>query len=39
VLILYDGAIVRELEGEAITETNIVTSALNLGQAKDEARP
>ncbi len=37
VLILYDGAIVSELEGDAITETNIVTSALNLGPAKVEA--
>ncbi len=37
VLILYDGAIVSELEGDAITETNIVTSALNLGSAKVEA--
>ncbi len=34
VLILYDGAVVRELEGPAITETNIVTSALNLGPAR-----
>jgi ribose transport system ATP-binding protein len=30
VLILYDGAIVRELVGPAITETNIVSSSLNL---------
>ncbi|MBX6321038.1 MAG: sugar ABC transporter ATP-binding protein [Rhodospirillaceae bacterium] len=30
VLILYDGTIVRELEGDAITETNIVASSLNL---------
>ncbi|MCP4382115.1 MAG: sugar ABC transporter ATP-binding protein [Hyphomicrobiales bacterium] len=30
VLILYDGEIVRELEGDAITETNIVSSSLNL---------
>lgn len=30
VLILYDGEIVRELEGEDITETNIVASSLNL---------
>lgn len=30
VLILYDGAIVRELEGEAINETAIIASALNI---------
>jgi ribose transport system ATP-binding protein len=30
VLILYDGAIVRELEGDAITEHNIVAAAHNL---------
>jgi ribose transport system ATP-binding protein len=30
VLIMYDGQVVRELAGEAITETNIVASALNL---------
>jgi ribose transport system ATP-binding protein len=30
VLILYDGSIVRVLEGSAITETNIVSSSLNL---------
>ena len=30
VLILYDGAIVRELKGDEITETNIVSSSLNL---------
>ena len=35
VLILYDGRIVRELAGGAITERNIVASSLNLalGQA------
>ncbi|MEK0084662.1 sugar ABC transporter ATP-binding protein [Benzoatithermus flavus] len=32
VLILYDGRIVRVLEGAAITEQNIVASALNLGE-------
>ena len=32
VLILYDGRIVRELEGGEITEANIVASALNLDQ-------
>ncbi|WP_108662097.1 sugar ABC transporter ATP-binding protein [Acuticoccus kandeliae] len=30
VLILYDGEVVRELEGETLTETNIIASALNL---------
>ncbi len=30
VLILYDGTVVRTLEGAALTETNIVASSLNL---------
>jgi ribose transport system ATP-binding protein len=30
VLILYQGRIVRELEGKEITETNIVASSLNI---------
>ena len=30
VLVLYDGAVVRILEGAAITERNLVASALNL---------
>ncbi|HET6469151.1 MAG TPA: sugar ABC transporter ATP-binding protein [Geminicoccaceae bacterium] len=30
VLIVYDGAVVRTLEGDEITETNIVASSLNL---------
>ena len=34
VLILYDGAIVRVLEGAAMTERNIVTSAHNLATAE-----
>ena len=37
-LILYGGRVIRTLEGEAITETNIVASALNLetnGQAAE----
>jgi ribose transport system ATP-binding protein len=37
VLILYDGAIVSEFEGDAITETNIVSSALNLPTAAAES--
>ncbi len=38
VLILYDGKIVRELEGDEINETNIVASSLNLGGAPEHAR-
>jgi ribose transport system ATP-binding protein len=34
VLILYDGAVVRELEAPDITETNIITSSLNLPAAR-----
>jgi ribose transport system ATP-binding protein len=30
VAILYDGQVVRELEGEDITETNIVAGSLNI---------
>jgi ribose transport system ATP-binding protein len=33
VLVLYDGAVVRILEGEALTERNLVASALNLSAA------
>jgi ribose transport system ATP-binding protein len=36
VFILYDGAVVRELEGTDITETNIVASSLNLPVASAE---
>jgi ribose transport system ATP-binding protein len=32
VLVLYDGAVVRVLEGEAITERNLIASALNLAE-------
>ncbi|HYM30033.1 MAG TPA: sugar ABC transporter ATP-binding protein [Candidatus Cybelea sp.] len=40
VVMLYDGRIVRELSGNALTERNIVTSALNLPfDAAAEARP
>jgi len=41
VTIMYDGAIVRELTGEAINEENIVSSALNLtlDSAGAEQRP
>jgi len=31
VLVLYDGAVVRVLEGDAITERNLVAAAFNLG--------
>jgi ribose transport system ATP-binding protein len=37
VLILYDGAITNELEGDAINETNIVASALNISTEKAAA--
>ncbi|MFT3670739.1 sugar ABC transporter ATP-binding protein [Aestuariivirga sp.] len=33
VLVMYGGAIVRELEGAAITEHALVSSALNIGEA------
>ena len=32
VLVMYDGAIVRELEGSAITEHALISSALNIGE-------
>ncbi|MDN4999382.1 sugar ABC transporter ATP-binding protein [Bradyrhizobium sp. GCM10027634] len=37
VAIMYDGRIVRELEGEALTETNIIASALNIDAAAPDA--
>ncbi len=37
VLILYDGAVTSVLEGEAINETNIVASALNISTEKAAA--
>jgi ribose transport system ATP-binding protein len=33
VLVLYNGQVVRELEGDAITEEAIVGASLNLGTA------
>ncbi|MEM0947463.1 MAG: sugar ABC transporter ATP-binding protein [Pseudomonadota bacterium] len=33
VTVMYDGAVVRELEGEEITERNIIASALNMEEA------
>ena len=38
VLILYDGKVVRELEGDEINEHNIVASSLNLGAQAEHAR-
>jgi ribose transport system ATP-binding protein len=37
VAIMYDGRIVRELEGDALTETNIIASALNIDAATPDA--
>ncbi len=37
VLILYDGSITSELQGDAINETNIVASALNISTEKAAA--
>ncbi|MBW8855385.1 MAG: sugar ABC transporter ATP-binding protein, partial [Bradyrhizobium sp.] len=34
VLIMYDGEVVRELAGAAITEHDIIASSLNLAPAK-----
>jgi ribose transport system ATP-binding protein len=39
VLVLYNGAIVRTLEGTAITERNLVASALNLPAVATESDP
>ncbi|MGY3235113.1 ribose transport system ATP-binding protein [Bradyrhizobium sp. USDA 4448] len=37
VAIMYDGRIVRELEGDDLTETNIIASALNIDGATPES--
>ena len=37
VAIMYDGRIVRELEGNELTETNIIASALNIDAATPDA--
>ncbi|RXH18267.1 sugar ABC transporter ATP-binding protein [Bradyrhizobium guangzhouense] len=37
VAIMYDGRIVRELEGDDLTETNIIASALNIDAATPDA--
>ncbi|MGY3503531.1 hypothetical protein ACVWYJ_004150 [Bradyrhizobium sp. USDA 4471] len=34
---MYDGRIVRELEGDDLTETNIIASALNIDGATPES--
>jgi len=39
VLILYDGAIVRVLEGDALTEHNLVAAAHNLAIASAPGEP
>ncbi len=35
VAVMYDGRIVRELEGEAITERNLIASALNIAEKRE----
>lgn len=35
VAVMYDGAVVRELQGESITEHNIIASALNIEEAAE----
>jgi ribose transport system ATP-binding protein len=37
VAVMYDGHIVRELEGEAINERNLIASALNIVEAREPA--
>jgi ribose transport system ATP-binding protein len=37
VAIMYDGRIVRELQGDELTETNIIASALNIDAAAPDA--
>ncbi|MCX5515038.1 sugar ABC transporter ATP-binding protein [Kaistia algarum] len=39
VLMLYDGSIVRTLEGDAISETNILASSFNLSVSQPSAAP
>ena len=39
VLVLYNGAVVRTLEGAAITERDLIASALNLPTAATESAP
>lgn len=37
VAVMYDGRIVRELEGDAITEHNLIASALNIAEQRESA--
>jgi ribose transport system ATP-binding protein len=37
-LVMYEGRIVKELAGDEITETNLVTAALNLGEVVNAGR-
>jgi ribose transport system ATP-binding protein len=37
VAVMYDGRIVRELEGEAINERNLIASALNIVEKREPA--
>jgi ribose transport system ATP-binding protein len=37
VAVMYDGRIIRELEGEAITERNLIASALNIIERREPA--
>ena len=37
VAVMYDGRIIRELEGEAITERNLIASALNIVERREPA--
>ena len=37
VLVLYDGRVVKELEGEGLTEHALIASALNVGEAREAA--
>jgi ribose transport system ATP-binding protein len=37
VAVMYDGRVVRELEGEAITERNLLASALNISEQREAA--
>jgi len=37
VAVMYDGRIVRELEGDAITERNLIAGALNIAERREPA--
>ena len=37
-LVMYEGRIIKELTGQEITETNLVTAALNLGQTDNHKK-